>query len=353
MHGNTAQAPNFDVVKRMLSLQTRKRTFHCRSLFVDSLPLNGFHGRRKPLYQSFVGRVNVYDGLGEVLPCNQRDQSPSRIALVCHDVLRMKLAGDEPRFAKNVGRSAGIMDISCAYVRGNRHFRLAVNEQVKFPAECKFLLMPLCTTLDAPISFGIDLLAFVPIRPCFERGAVQSGKLTERWQTSVMLAYQFTGNVLNQVQVTPVSQTVEESAKGGLVGDSLDRVDSTDLSDKRVAFEFPNQSSRRRDTERIPNEQASPEDFDRVAFWSSANLSSESIQQGRIFEIPKESFEFSNGGRYLSNAVSGVMMGVCHEKVAAFFWLEGVSVRSTCAFAFLYWFYAQIIAKSCLEKQGV
>ena len=318
MHGNSLQPANLDLVQRMLPFESGEYPFNSSSLGVDSLPRWQSHYRAVRPLQDLMPRRKVNDWFSRVLVSDKVKQGFSRVTLVCNHVVGFEFpAQSAPSVTEYVRRSFEVMNVPCADVSRNRQFRFAVHHKVQFPAECKFLLIAVCASLDAPVSLSIGFLTLVSIRPCLNRGGIDGNALCERWEASSVFAYKLAGNILNQVGVSPVSKAIEEPRKGGFVRDFLNGIDPADLRDIRIPFKFSNQSSCRGNAEGIPSDKATPKDFDWIAFWSASHFSSESIQKWLIFEIGENSFEFRDDRRYFDTVRYGII-GVRHGEATTF-----------------------------------
>ena len=142
------------------------------------------------------------------------------------------------------GKTATLVVGIYADVGKNRHLGFRVNEEVQLPAEFVFALA-VSACLDTPASLFVRLLSLATVRPSFERGGVQSNALTERWQSGVMSAYQFTGNPFDVLAVLLPSQFAKESAQCGFMGYARDVADTTQLRDSWAILECSDKSNRR------------------------------------------------------------------------------------------------------------
>lgn len=345
MQSNKPQTAYADMVKGMLPFETGEYPFNRRALSVESLPFRTSHSWRVLRSQPLVRSVRINDWYGSVLALDQIEQCPIRVTLVSHNELWVELAlSDIPRITEDTLCTLGIVDIACANIYGNRQFGFTIDQQMQFPAVC-CLALAICALLYRPTSLSVHSLAVSTVCPAFECGGIQSNALTERWQAYVVLSHQLARNFYDHRVGMVLCKPIEESAESGFVRYLGHIVDSADLSDCRAGLQSPDQCGGGRYAQNEPRENATPEDFDGIAFGSAPNLSRESAQKWRIIDIAKYPFQLENGLRF-ANANNGVMMVVCHRKVHTFLWLEGVGVGSFGALAFLLTCYAQIIAKS-------
>ena len=295
--GDLSPASYSDMVQRTLTFEPGVRTFNSSPLLFEA-PVACKSGLAAFLCQHMDrGGGDVDNGVGIVLASYQMEHGSGRIALVRNNEARVKTRDLSTSFSQHIGCSLRIINIPCAYIGGNRHFRLAVYQEVQLPTVGIFF-GTLRTLLDRPAGVWISLRLLSPIAPSFQGRAVQRHALTESRQFGIVPPHKATRHVLESRQDLGTGKPLEKAAERSLVGDVQDGLNAYRSCDVGVPVEHAEELSGRGETQVVFDDEAMPQHPGRVALRASALGSDQRFYDRRIIEFPKKRLQFADKQRF-------------------------------------------------------
>lgn len=333
MNRNFHPTSHSDVIQRPLTFETSEAPFHGWPLFNQSPKFGRGPELSHLSVQLLVVAILLHYRNTPVLPFNQAGKRLSRITRIHHHEGRMELPlSSPPSLSQYIRRSCCIVDVARTNYSGDGPFRFAVNHEMQLPPVNKFIVA-LSSFLDRPSGLLVSLLGLTSISPRFKGRAVNGYSLSEAWDRHIMVPYQRTRYVFNQVQALVRSQFLEKSAKRGVMRDSIGGCDATDLSDERVIPQLPPQSLSRCQTKHVFCDEASPQDSNWVSLGATSSRANQLVDKSVVVQSVKNSLKLSDYWGRLWGAKDRGRITVGHGKRYLPVRLGGVGVSSTCALA--------------------